>query len=121
MDKRLIGLLDALDGVRLLPPRTGERGVVYGYVSDEACESVINQVITTLTAQQYSVRRCAWHGDVVLLALQHGVEPLAIRLTTSADERYALYALSRPQSAQSLWRWAQVTARRQTRRRRHDS
>jgi hypothetical protein len=117
MDERLIGLLDALDGVRLLPQRHGERGVVYGYVAVEAFDAAVGQLIATLAEQHYEVHRCAWRGDIVLLALQDGADPLAIRLTSAADERYNLYALSRPQSSQTLWQWAQVTARQAHRRR----
>ncbi len=116
MDERLGELLDALAGVRLLPHRPDERGVIYGYVAAESLATVVRQLTAMLVDHRYEVHHCAWRGDVVLLALRAGMEPLAIRLTSRADERYNLYALSRPRSAPALWQWAQVMARRHTRR-----
>jgi hypothetical protein len=117
MDDRLSELLDVLGAVRLLPHRPDERGVIYGYVADESLATVVKQLVATLVAQRYEVHRCAWRGEIVLLALRDDMEPFAFRLTSRADERYNLYALSRPRSASALWQWAQVMVRRHTRRR----
>jgi hypothetical protein len=116
MDDQLARLLDALHGVRLLPRRAFETNVVYGYVAPDELTAVTISLLDALVGEGYEVHQCAWPDETVLLALNNTPEPLAIRLTGSADERYNLYALSRPRSAQALWQWAQTMQRQHSRR-----
>lgn len=118
MDEHLIMILDALDGVRLLPRRAFESDVVYGYIQQEHLAAMVTRISATLHTRGYEVHHCEWPGEAVLLALNGTAHPLALRLTTCPTERYNLYALSRPQTVQALWQWAQAMVRQQVRQRR---
>lgn len=117
MNEQIMNLLDALTGIKLLPRRAFEQDVIYGYVTADQLAHIVNQLTHELSARGYDVHCCEWPGETVLLAL-HEAQPLALRLTSSAGERYNLYALSRPRTAQALWQWAQAMLRHDARRRR---
>lgn len=118
MDEHVLVIIDALAGVKLLPRRAFEADVLYGYVDRAQQEQLVARVCETLRQRGYELHRCAWPDEVVLLALDGTAHPFALRLTASATERYNLYALSRPRSAQQLWQWAQAMLRQQARQRR---
>ncbi len=118
MIEQLITILDALTPIKLLPRHSAEMDVLYGYVPDLLLQAVTASVTRALAEHSYEVHRCEWTDEVVLLAFNARPQPLAIRLTSSATERYNLYALSRPQNAQALWQWAHAMVRQQTRERR---
>jgi hypothetical protein len=118
MDEHLTTILDALEGVKLLPRRAFEADVVYGYIGRERLAAMAERISATLHTRGYEVHRCEWADEVVLLALDGTAHPFALRLTASAAERYNLYALSRPQTAQALWQWAQAMLRQRARQRR---
>lgn len=118
MDDHLTTILDALDGVRLLPRRAFERDVVYGYIDREHLAAMVARISASLHAHGYEVHCCEWPDEVVMLALNGTAHPLALRLTACSTERYNLYALSRPQTAQALWQWAQAMVRQLVRQRR---
>ncbi|HEX6289476.1 MAG TPA: hypothetical protein VFZ66_09815 [Herpetosiphonaceae bacterium] len=117
MDEHLAAILEALDGVKLLPRRPAETNVVYGYVLPEQLAAIVARVADALNRRGYEVHRCMWAGEAVLLALNGTAHPLALRITSSSAERYNLYALSRPQHAQALWQWAEAMARSHARQR----
>lgn len=117
MDEQLIAIVDALDGIKLLPRRTAERNVLYGYVHKDEISEVIAAMTRALHDHGYEVHCCDWPDNVVLLAL-NTTQPFAIRITSSTTERYNLYVLSRPQTPQALWQSAQVMLRQQVRERR---
>lgn len=118
MSERLIELLDVLNEVKLLPRRSSEHGVAYGYVEPEVLAPVSARISRKLSMLGYEVHQCTWDGEVVLLAINNMPHPFAFRLTSSAEERYNLYALSRPETAQTLWQWAQAMTRQQLRQQR---
>lgn len=118
MDQHVMMILDALDGVKLLPRRAFEVDVLYGYIEREHLAAMVTRISETLRARGYEVHHCEWSNETILLALDGTAHPFALRLTASAAERYNLYALSRPQTAQLLWQWAQAMLREQARRRR---
>lgn len=118
MVEHLTTILDALDGVRLLPRRAFESDVVYGYIGREHLAAMVERISATLDIRGYEVHHCEWADETVLLALNGTARPLALRLTACPTERYNLYALSRPQTAQALWQWAQAMLREQVRQRR---
>lgn len=118
MDEHLTTILDALEGVKLLPRRAFEADVVYGYIEREYLAAMIERICMTLRTRSYEVHHCEWTDEAVLLALDGTAHPFALRLTSSAAERYNLYALSRPQTAQALWQWAQAMVRQHARQRR---
>lgn len=118
MITQLLALLDALGDVKILPRRASEADVLYGYVDPTDLQSAAAELSAALGRHGYEVHRCDWPGEIVLLALNDLPRPLAIRLTSSADERYNLYALGRPGNAQALWQWAQTMVRQQARKRR---
>jgi hypothetical protein len=118
MDEHLTAILDALDGVKLLPRRPPETNIVYGYVAADRFKRVVAQVVHTLNRRGYEVHQCLWADEAVLLALKDTPHPLAVRLTSSPTERYNLYVLSRPQHAQALWQWAQAMTLEHMRKRR---
>jgi hypothetical protein len=118
MDEHLTAILDALEGVKLLPRRPPETNIVYGYVAPDQLKVMVAQVVQALNRRGYEVHQCLWASEAVLLALNHTPHPLALRLTSSRAERYSLYALSRPQHPQALWQWAQAMAREHMRKRR---
>jgi hypothetical protein len=118
MIEQLITILDALSPIKLLPRRSSEHDVLYGYVPDLLIQAVTTSLTKELVEHGYEVHLCEWADEIVLLALTTQPQPLAIRLTSSATERYNLYALSRPQNAQALWQWAHAMVRQQVRERR---
>ena len=118
MMEQLTTIIDALADIKLLPRHPSEADVLYGYVARHELPGVVGKVVRSLAERGYEVHRCEWEGEVVLLALNSLPRPLAIRLTSSSTERYNLYALSRPPSAQMLWQWAQAMVRQNTRKRR---
>lgn len=118
MISQLVALLDALGDVKILPRRASETDVLYGYVDPADLSNVVAELSAALSRHGYEVHRCDWPGETVLLALNDPPQPLAIRLTASATERYNLYAMGRPGNAQALWQWAQRMIREQTRKRR---
>lgn len=111
MHRHLTVILDALHEVKLLPRQPGETDVAYGYVAAQHRTDVIAEVVRALKTQGYEVHQCTWADEAVLLALDGTEHPLAIRLTASVAERYNLYALSRPRTAQALWQWAHMMFR----------
>jgi hypothetical protein len=116
MNEHLTAILEALSGVKLLPRRPPETNIVYGYVMAECLAAMVAQVSGRLSCRGYEVHQCVWGDEAVLLALNGTASPLALRLTSSAAERYNLYARSRPQHAQALWQWAQAMERDHVRR-----
>jgi hypothetical protein len=118
MIEQLITILDALTPIKLLPHRSFELDVLYGYVPELLLKAVTASLARELVGHGYEVHRCEWDDEVVILAITTQPQPLAIRLTCSATERYNLYALSRPQNAQALWQWAHGMMRQQARERR---
>lgn len=118
MEQHLLAIIDALDNVKLLPRHSGEQGVLYGFVPLEHSAAALPVIVQALEEHGYEVHRCVWRHECVLLALNATAQPLALRITASATERYNLYRLSRPQSPQALWQWAQATVRQQARARR---
>ena len=118
MIEQLTIIIDALADIRLLPRRDFETDVLYGYVLPSELEIVVASVVRALSQHGYEVHQCVWENEAVLLAINDPPQPLAMRVTASPSERYNLYAMSRPRSAQTLWQWAQGMMRQQVRRRR---
>lgn len=118
MIEQLTTILDALADIKLLPRRAFETDVLYGYVLPDQLEIVVASVVGALSEHGYEVHQCLWENEAVLLAINNPPQPLAMRLTASSSERYNLYAMSRPRSAQVLWQWAQGMMRQQVRKRR---
>jgi hypothetical protein len=116
MNDHRTAVLDALTNVKLLPRRAAEADVVYGYVDQREAPMIVWAILAWLRQHRYEVHCCEWIGETVLLALNGTPEPTAIRLTTSPAERYTLYTLSRPATAQALWQWAQGARLQQVRR-----
>ena len=115
MHQHLTAILNALYDVKLLPRQPLEVDVLYGYVAPLQRAEVIAAVVESFETHGYEVHQCAWGDEVVLLVLSSAIEPLAVRLTSSTSERYNLYTLSRPNTAQALWQWAHQMFRQHVR------